>query len=166
MRVEGLNELEHYITTELNDNELFKILNHEPASDSSKTNRIKSRFGGPTGDSLQSLNLTDFKKVLEDLEIQLIEYEEQCGRQISAQRISKYETYSSYTISLVSVVSALLQHLKQTTFELNYEKQKLVETTKQVDIHRKLIDGLTTVGALTPYPSGEFATRFNKKFYF
>jgi hypothetical protein len=147
-----LNELESYITAELNDNELFKILNNQPVNDTNKINRIKARFANQHTDSTQSFNLTDFKKVLEDLEIQLIEYEEQCGRQISAQRISKYDTYSSYTISLVNVVAALLQHLKQTTFELNYEKQKLIETTKQVDIHRRLIDGLTTVGILINPP--------------
>ena len=75
----------------------------------------------------------------------MIEYEEQTGRQLSALRISKHDTYSSYTISLVNVVSSLIQHLKQTTLELQTEKQKFTECAKQLDIHRKLIDGLTTV---------------------
>jgi hypothetical protein len=76
---------------------------------------------------------------------------EQTGRsQQSAQRISKYDTFSSYTVSLVNAVSSLLHHLKNITFELQNEKQKFNESKKQIDIQRKLIDCLTSVSFFFP----------------
>ena len=77
---------------------------------------------------------------------------EQTGRsQQSAQRISKYDTFSSYTVSLVNAVSSLLHHLKNITFELQNEKQKFNESKKQIDIQRKLIDCLTSVSLFFLY---------------
>jgi hypothetical protein len=126
---------------------------NRPINDTTKINRLKSRIQNDqqylqqmqSSTNSTNISLTDFKKVLEELENQIIEYEEQTGRQQSAQRISKHDTFSSYTISLVNAVSSLLHHLKQTTLELQNEKQKFIECAKQLDIHRKLIDGLTTV---------------------
>lgn len=42
------------------------------------------------------------------------------------------------------MVSNLLDYLRETISELSYEKMKQNELNKQLDIHRKLIDGLTT----------------------
>ena len=122
-----------------NESEQFKNTN--------KINLIKQLQPNLTSSSLKSsnTNLNDFRKVLGELENQIIEYEEETGRQQSAQRISKHETFSNYTVSLVNAVSSLFHHLKQTTFELQNEKQKFNECLKQLDIQRKLIDGLTTV---------------------
>lgn len=51
---------------------------------------------------------------------------------------------SSYTLSLIRMVSNLLDYLRDVISELNCEKIKQAEMNKQLDIHRKLIDGLTT----------------------
>lgn len=53
-------------------------------------------------------------------------------------------TSTSYTLSLIRMVSNLLDYLRDVISELNCEKIKQAEMNKQLDIHRKLIDGLTT----------------------
>jgi hypothetical protein len=50
---------------------------------------------------------------------------------------------SSYTMTLIKIVSSLLDYLREACVELNFEKMKQVELNKQLEIHRKLIDGLT-----------------------
>lgn len=64
-------------------------------------------------------------------------------RSFSTERTSTASS-SSYTLILIKMVSSLLDYLRDTHNELSYEKMKQVELNKQLDIHRKLIDGLTT----------------------
>ncbi|RNA06536.1 spindle and centriole-associated 1-like [Brachionus plicatilis] len=102
----------------------------------------------------QSSSLSNFndelKKALSDLEYKLSEFENHVGKQKNADGVIKKsglnfsKNSSSYTIQLIQVVSNLIDYLRDAVIELNYEKLKQTECSKQLDIHRKLIDGLTT----------------------
>lgn len=102
--------------------------------------------------TLSGLN-DEFNKALFELENKLNDFEKHCGKHKNADNLikrtnlnqSKQPSYSSsYTLTLIQIVSSLLDYLRDAIIELNYEKLKQVESNKQLDIHRKLIDGLTT----------------------
>lgn len=65
------------------------------------------------------------------------------SRQQSAQTSTNASSSSSYTLVLIKIVSTLCDYVRDACNELNYEKLKQAELNKQLDIHRKLIDGLT-----------------------
>ncbi len=98
-------------------------------------------------------NLNDeFKRNLNELEAKLVEFESDSDKKkystgsnfTCASKLSTSSSSSSTcTQTLIRVSSALIDHLKEVRAELNYEKLVNSETTKQLDIHRKLIDGLT-----------------------
>ncbi len=108
---------------------------------------------------LSNQTLTDmnseFKRALSELEMKMDEFERQTNKQSNLnatplntkQQISKNKcspsSSSTYTLSIIQVISKLVDNLKETSNELNHEKLKHAESHKQLDIHRKLIDGLT-----------------------
>jgi hypothetical protein len=147
--VKELKEMLKTITNHLDTNE--NIENNEELA------LVATRGSHKNAKSSTLMNLNDeLDKALLDLEHKLIDFESLTGknnqqknfmRQNSNKSISNGLTSSSsgsYTLSLIQVVSNLLDYLKETAVELNYEKIKQVELNKQLDIHRKLIDGLTT----------------------
>lgn len=99
--------------------------------------------------SLSAFN-DELKTALGNLENKLNEFEKHIGKQKNADDVIKKtglnfsKNTSSYTIQLIQVVSNLIDYLRDAIIELNYEKLKQTESSKQLDIHRKLIDGLTT----------------------
>lgn len=99
--------------------------------------------------SLSNFN-DELKKALSDLENKLNDFENHIGKQKNANSVIKKsglhltKNSSSYTIQLIQIVSNLIDYLRDSVIELNYEKLKQAESSKQLDIHRKLIDGLTT----------------------
>jgi spindle and centriole-associated protein 1 len=104
--------------------------------------------------SLLSLN-EELRRALHDLDEKLTDLEKQTGKNqlknrnfhsssSSASLPGSASVSSSYTLTLIGIISALLDYLKETSGELNYEKLKQTEMNKQLDIHRKLIDGLTS----------------------
>jgi len=91
-------------------------------------------------------NLNDeFKRNLTDLENKIIEFEKDTGKQLFNKYLTntKNLTQSTCTQTLIRIVSVLIDYLKHVYNDLNYEKLVHAETSKQLDIHRKLIDGLT-----------------------
>jgi hypothetical protein len=98
----------------------------------------------------QNFNLNDeLKKALFELQSKFNDFERHLGKKLSNDvfltQMKSYGAFSSsYNLTLVKLMSNLLDHLKETSVELNYEKLKQVELNKQLDLHRKLIDGLTT----------------------
>ena len=91
-------------------------------------------------------NLNDeFKRNLTDLENKIIEFEKDTGKQLYNKYLTntKNLTQSTCTQTLIRIISVLIDYLKHVYNDLNYEKLVHAETNKQLDIHRKLIDGLT-----------------------
>lgn len=125
-----------------------------------KENRedLKSNFASSTMSSLND----EFKRALGELENKFGEFEQSVNRlgkqgalgqlnQLASVKSSlglgstaSSSSSNSYTLSLIKMVSSLLDYLRETISELSYEKIKQNELNKQLDIHRKLIDGLTT----------------------
>lgn len=101
----------------------------------------------PQSRPLSSLN-DEFKSALSQLERQLLDFEQKSGHSIKTkhQQLGNKSGLSStsLTLNLIGLVSQIMEHLRETTLDLNREKQKQEELNKQLDIHRKLIDGLTT----------------------
>lgn len=99
--------------------------------------------------SLSAFN-DELKTALGNLENKLNEFEKHLGKQKNAEDVVKKtglnfsKNSSSYTIHLIQVVSTLIDYLRDAVIDLNYEKLQQAECSKQLDIHRKLIDGLTT----------------------
>lgn len=126
--------------------------NNKSSDEISLLNSNQSNNSKQPPSSLSGLN-DEFKKALFELENKLNDFERHLGKQTNADGLikranlnqSKQPSYSSsYTLTLIQIVSNLLDYLRDAVIELNYEKLKQVESNKQLGIHRKLIDGLTT----------------------
>ena len=145
---------------QLNLNDLedcLKILsNVNLGKNGSENNNERNRYSSNSEDvsisngrKQQTLSTLDdeFKYALNELEHKLAEFERLGGKEEKrAEKSNKNQnkTNSSYTLSLIQIISRLLDNLKETKQELNHERLKQSESNKQLDIHRKLIDGLTT----------------------
>lgn len=81
----------------------------------------------------------DLKKCLSDLEAKIIEFDKQSGKYTA----SRANGQATCTQTLIRMISCLFDYIKELKNDLNYEKLVTQETSKQMDIHRKLIDGLT-----------------------
>ena len=97
--------------------------------------------------SLSNLN-DEFKKALTDLENKFYEFEKGVGKKKPSdcsvfKSILNGSNSGSSTLTLIKIISTLLDYQKDALQEINFEKLKSQEATKQLDIHRKLIDGLT-----------------------
>jgi hypothetical protein len=148
-------------TTELNLNDLeecLRILTSNNNENSQNKNKQKNKIEEDNNNSLnftgQNKNSTTinsfklFENALTDLENKLIDFEKLTGKQTANYTTSKqnslsFNNTSTYTLTLIKIISHLIDHIKETAVELNYEKLRTVELNKQLEIHRKLIDGLT-----------------------
>lgn len=101
--------------------------------------------------TMSNLN-DDFRRALSDLENKMYEFEKEIGQKKASDctmfkslfdGTSSALSNSSYTLTLIKIISTLLDYQRETMKELNHEKLKNQESNKQLDIHRKLIDGLT-----------------------
>ena len=144
-----------------NKNELDECLklltNKSEPNDTEKINRLKSLIKNyaqnqdenkqeePKNQSLITNINDEFKRNLNELENKIIQFENESGKQSFRKysSIGKHLTNSTCTQTLIKIVSVLLDYLKEMFNELNYEKLVHSESNKQLDIHRKLIDGLT-----------------------
>ena len=126
----------------------INLESEEPSSDQHNTSSTPQLSARPS--SLSNLN-DEFKRALTDLENKLYDFEKETGHK-KASDCSIFKSLvdgsssmsnSSYTLSLIKIVSTMLDYQKETINELNHEKLKNQESNKQLDIHRKLIDGLT-----------------------
>lgn len=161
----GLNKKTQHIstqldTTELNLNDLEECLRILTSnSNENKQNKIKQKdkieddTNNSINSTIQNKNQTStntfklFENALNDLENKLIDFEKLIGKQntnyTSSNQQFSFNNTSTYTLTLIKIISNLIDHIKETAIELNYEKLRTVELNKQLDIHRKLIDGLT-----------------------
>jgi hypothetical protein len=151
LNVSDLEDCLKILTNNINTNkEKINILKtkNAPAESDEEIHLNKNRHS-----TLSSLD-DEFKKSLSDLESKFIEFERQTGKSshngqlVNGQRMrtqnQSNSSNSSYTLSLINMISRLIDYLRETQLELNHEKLKQTESNKQLDIHRKLIDGLTT----------------------
>jgi hypothetical protein len=148
-------------TTELNLNDLEECL-RILTSNNNDINQNKNKKKDKTEDDIDnSINSTShnknptpintfkmFENALNDLENKLIDFEKSNGKQNVNYTSSKnnslsFNNTSTYTLTLIKIISHLIDHIKDTAVELNHEKLRTAELNKQLDIHRKLIDGLT-----------------------
>ena len=83
----------------------------------------------------------DLKKCLIDLESKLYEFDKPYGKYNTTSCAKT--THSTCTQTLIKIIACLFDYIKDIRADLNYEKLVAQETNKQMDIHRKLIDGLT-----------------------
>lgn len=86
---------------------------------------------------------TELKRSITALETKLSEFEKQIGKQDKFKLSNSYSD-STPLSSLVHITSSMFDYTRDLIAELNYEKKKRIESDKQLDINRKLIDGLTT----------------------
>jgi len=151
LNVSDLEDCLKILTNNINTNkEKINILKTKNAPAESDEEILLSKNRHSTLSSLDD----EFKKSLSDLESKFIEFERQTGKSsqnsqmLNGQRMrtqnQSNSSNSSYTLSLIKMISRLIDYLKETQLELNHEKLKQTESNKQLDIHRKLIDGLTT----------------------
>ncbi len=142
----------------------LKILTNNINTNKEKINILKSKNGSVESEDETLLNKNrhstlsslddEFKKSLNELESKFIEFERQTGKTSQSNQVFSGQkmrsqsnlnmSNSSYTLSLIKMISRLIDYLKETQLELDHEKKKQSESNKQLDIHRKLIDGLTT----------------------
>jgi hypothetical protein len=117
------------------------------SSSSSSSNSISQELNPFTGNDLQDcLKILSSKKRAQNVDLDdqlkrsLNELESKFNSKLNIQSPPKCE---SYTLSLIQMMSHLADRLNETRDQLDHEKSKQAESIKQLDIHRKLIDGLT-----------------------
>lgn len=86
--------------------------------------------------------MNDMRKVLLELETEIAVYEQQTGRQ--PHQVQKSETFSGYTIALVTAVSRLTKYLKEAELRINTEVTLREHLTEDVFQLKVITDALAT----------------------
>ncbi|RUS85613.1 hypothetical protein EGW08_006625 [Elysia chlorotica] len=101
-----------------------------------------------------SANMSNMRQVLQELENEVAAYELQTGRR-PQEESNKTETFSGYTIALVSAVSKLTKYLKETDLRVRTEVTLREQLTQDVYQLRTIIDALATDIILTQEEYGK-----------
>ncbi|GFR57739.1 spindle and centriole-associated protein 1, partial [Elysia marginata] len=101
-----------------------------------------------------SVSMNNMRQVLQELENDVAAYELQTGRR-PQQEPNKSETFSGYTIALVSAVSKLTKYLKETDMRVRAEVTLREQLTQDVYQLRTIIDALATDIILTQEEYGK-----------
>lgn len=101
-----------------------------------------------------SASMSNMRQVLQELENDIKTYELQTGRR-PEEDSNKTETFSGYTIALVSAVSKLTKYLKDTDLRVRAEVTLREQLTQDVYQLRTIIDALATDIILTQEEYGK-----------
>ncbi|KAK3782521.1 hypothetical protein RRG08_061751 [Elysia crispata] len=101
-----------------------------------------------------SASMSNMRQVLQELENEVAAYELQTGRR-PQEESNKTETFSGYTIALVSAVSKLTKYLKETDLRVRTEVTLREQLTQDVYQLRTIIDALATDIILTQEEYGK-----------
>ncbi|CAG5121272.1 unnamed protein product [Candidula unifasciata] len=88
-------------------------------------------------------NVNDMRQVLQELENEMAEYENETGR-YPQKAAHKTETFSGYTVTLVSAVSRLTRYLREMELRVQTESTLREHLTQDVCQLRTVIDALAT----------------------
>ncbi|XP_060081731.1 spindle and centriole-associated protein 1-like [Ylistrum balloti] len=154
-----------YETPKKNPNESVSILKTPKSAinDTKKIKKTRKRVAPPKSPqhNTSAFNLTDLRKVLENLQDEIAEFEKQTGRQVPAER-HRQETFSGYTLSLVDSVTKLSRYLKENDLRLKAEMMVREQLMQDVSQLAALIDALTSDIILTQDESAKLKNEFTK----
>ncbi|BFY99580.1 hypothetical protein BsWGS_02620 [Bradybaena similaris] len=88
-------------------------------------------------------NINDMRQVLQELENEIAEYEHETGRHLQT-AVHKTETFSGYTVALVSAVARLTRYLREMELRVQTEVTLREHLTQDVCQLRTVIDALAT----------------------
>ncbi|XP_033739130.1 spindle and centriole-associated protein 1-like [Pecten maximus] len=152
-------------TPKRNLNESVSILKtpRSAINDTKKIKKTRKRVAPPKSPqhNTSAFNLTDLRKVLENLQDEIAEFEKQTGRRAPAEK-HRQETFSGYTLSLVDSVTKLSRYLKENDLRLKAEtivREQLMQDVSQL---AALIDALTSDIILTQDESAKLKNEFTK----
>ncbi|KAK7501200.1 hypothetical protein BaRGS_00007685 [Batillaria attramentaria] len=112
-------------------------------NDTGKVKKSKRRVPQPeSSQNTSSLNMADMRKVLESLEAEIADFERKTGRR-PATDVQRTETFTGYTVSLVTAVTKLTHYLKETEMRLQAEMMVREQLTQDVRQLALTIDSLT-----------------------
>ncbi|XP_005106693.1 spindle and centriole-associated protein 1 [Aplysia californica] len=116
-------------------------------NDTRKIKKTKKIVKSPNASSVSSdttASMSDMRKVLHQLELELSQYEHQTGRQTHGPAGGTTETFSGYTVALVDAVARLTRYLKETDLRVRTEVTLREQLTQDVYQLRTIIDALAT----------------------
>ncbi|OWF34838.1 Spindle and centriole-associated protein 1 [Mizuhopecten yessoensis] len=153
-------------TPKRNPNESVSILKtpRSAINDTKKIKRTRKRVTpakSPQHNNTSAFNLTDLRKVLENLQDEIAGFEKQTGHRAPAEK-HRQETFSGYTLSLVDSVTKLSRYLKENDLRLKAEtivREQLMQDVSQL---AALIDALTSDIILTQDESAKLKNEFSK----
>uniref|UniRef100_A0A2C9LCX3 Spindle and centriole-associated protein 1 n=1 Tax=Biomphalaria glabrata TaxID=6526 RepID=A0A2C9LCX3_BIOGL len=106
-------------------------------------------------------NMNDMRKALNDLEKDIASYEQLAGRRES-QELKKTETFSGYTIALVTAVSRLTKYLKETELRIQTEATLREQLSQDVNQLKTIIDALATDMIVTQEDYGKLYSDYQQ----
>lgn len=152
-------------TPKRNPNESVSILKTPKSAinDTKKIKKTRKRVAPPKSphQNMSAFNLTDLRKVLENLQDEIAEFEKQTGRRAPAEQ-HRQETFSGYTLSLVDSVTKLSRYLKENDLRLKAETMVREQLMQDVSQLAALIDALTSDIILTQDESAKLKNEFTK----
>jgi hypothetical protein len=132
---------ENDLPTKETTNHKKVISSNRSTNSSASSEALNSSSSGVTNQISNQTSNDEIERIaFDELRTKLSQFEMETNRN-STQINNKH---SLSLVNLVNYTNKIVDHLKQTTNELNKEKLKNDELKKQVTIHRRLIDGLTT----------------------
>lgn len=125
-------------------------------NDTGKVKKSKRRVPQPESSqsTSSSLNMADMRKVLESLEAEIADFERKTGRR-PATDMQRTETFTGYTVSLVTAVTKLTHYLKETEMRLQAEMMVREQLTQDVRQLALTIDSLTQEVIMTQEEYGK-----------
>lgn len=153
-------------TPKRNPNESISILKtpRSAINDTKKVKKTRKRVApakSPPHNNTSAFNLTDLRKVLENLQEEIAEFERQTGRRAPAEK-HRQETFSGYTLSLIDSVTKLSRYLKENDIRLRAETTLREQLTQDISQLAALIDALTSDIILTQEESAMLKSEFTK----
>ncbi|XP_076463090.1 spindle and centriole-associated protein 1-like isoform X2 [Babylonia areolata] len=126
-----------------------------------KKSRRKVQPPSPAQGNSSSLTMTDMRQVLECLHAEIADFEQRTGRR-SDKQVQSSETFTGYTVSLVTAVTKLTHYMKETELRLQAEmmvREQLAQDVRQLTV---TIDSLTQEMIVTQEEYGKMANEFHR----
>ncbi|KAK7101098.1 spindle and centriole-associated protein 1-like [Littorina saxatilis] len=132
-------------------------------NDTGKVNKSRRRVqphASPSANTSSAMNMGDMRQVLRTLHAEIADFERRTGRR-SASDVQNTESFTGYTVALVTAVAKLTHYMKETELRLQAEmmvREQLAQDVQQLTV---TIDSVTQEMIVTQEEYGRLGSEFH-----